>query len=114
MFKWLTKRPGRVFGRFRLHEHGAASSEYATVLAVVVLAVVVSVMVLGQNLRGTVGTVDNNVAQVSGQGGGDEGAGGDQGGGSGNGRGRGQGRGGGRGHGGGHGGGQGHGGGHAP
>ncbi len=67
----FTRHLYRVARRFFAGEIGAASSEYATVLAVVIIAVLASVMSFGQNVSNTVGSADNQLAALGTGGGGD-------------------------------------------
>lgn len=79
----LARHLYRTARRFCTGEIGGASSEYATVLAVVIIAVMASVMSFGQNVSNTVGSADNQLAALGTGGGGDAFDGGDAGGGNG-------------------------------
>ena len=46
-------------------EHAAVASEYASVLAVLIIAAIVSVTMFGKTVNTTVGNVDNQVANVA-------------------------------------------------
>ncbi len=55
---------------FISHDAGAAATEYATVLAVIIIGIIVSLMSLGQKVGGAVGNVDSSLAMVGDAGGG--------------------------------------------
>lgn len=55
-------------------EQAVAASEYAALLAVLILTAIVSVTIFGNKMNHTVGNVDNQVSTVIGGGGGSESA----------------------------------------
>ena len=85
------------FRRFVDRDGGATSSEYGTILAVVIITVVVSITTLGGKVSTTVSNVGAELFSAAGAGGDDSSGDTADGGGKGNGQGRGAGQGGGKG-----------------
>ncbi len=80
----MSRRPTKGFwsfaDRFTSNDAGATATEYATVLAVVLITVLAAVMLLGNAVGDTLESADAEIAQLSN---GDDGGGGGEGGGRG-------------------------------
>ena len=68
MFERFVKRSTGLLRRFARCEAGPTTTEYATMLAVVVITVMVSVSTLGDHVRGTITDIDTSISMDGGGG----------------------------------------------